>query len=125
MFGNQYERQSARATLLANVLGSSSFAKLTTPVSVLMAELLCQECSQVLRDLTRARIQKSIRINYFFTVDRHAELPKPAFYYRYLNIAIVLELSCHPGSNHFLDRSQRAVMDFYVLHKDVTFQPFL
>ena len=67
-------------------------------------------------DLTRGRIPEATRVNDLSVIDIDAELAKSASYYFYLRVCFFPQLGCHTGSHGLLDRSNRAVMDFYFSH---------
>ena len=78
--------------------------------------LLCEQRPHPFDDLTRSRIPKAIRVDDLSIIEIDAELAKSASYYFYLRVCFFPQLGCHTGSHGLLDRSNRAVMDFYFSH---------
>jgi len=79
-------------------------------------ELLCEQRPHPFDNLTWSRIPEATRVNDLSVIDIDAELAKSASYYLDPRVCFFPQLGCHTGSHGLLDRSNRAVMDFYFSH---------
>ena len=75
-----------------------------------------EECSYLLYNLICGWIPKAICVNNLLPIKENAELAKPALDRPYLYVLFFVQLSCHTGSQGFLDRSDRTIVDGYFFH---------